>query len=71
MLYRVRWRRELTSFQASNKVPSRNMACMMTARRRASATRAFLRPRRLAIFSAQVFSAKVWRVRVRIELAAS
>jgi hypothetical protein len=47
------------------------MACMMTARRRASATRAFLRPRRFAIFSAQVFSAKVCRVRVRIEFAAS
>jgi hypothetical protein len=47
---------ELIAFQASNKVPSRSMACMMTARRRASATRAFLRPRRFAIFSAQVFS---------------
>lgn len=62
---------ELIAFQASNKVPSRSMACIMTARRRASATRAFLRPRRFAIFSAQLFSAKLWRVRVRMEFAAS
>ncbi len=43
----------LISPHASNKVPSRSMACMMTARRRASATRAFRSPRRLAIFIAQ------------------
>lgn len=43
---------------------------MMTARRRARATRAFLRPRRLAIFMAHAFRAKVSRLRVRIELAA-
>ncbi len=49
----------------------RSMACMITARRRASATRAFLRPRRLAIFMAQLLSAKLPRLRVRIELAAS
>ena len=65
------WHRDATSTQASNKVPSRSMACMMTARRRASATRAFRSPRRFAILSAQLFSAKLWRVRVKIELAAS
>jgi hypothetical protein len=52
-------------------VPSRSMACMMTARRRASATLAFLRPGRFAILRAQVFSAKLCLVRVRVELAAS
>jgi len=62
---------ELSASQTSNKVPSRSTARMMTARRRASATRAFRRPRRFAILSAEVFSAKFWRVRVRIELAAS
>lgn len=36
----------LTSRNASNKVPSRSMVCMMTARQRASATRTFRRPRR-------------------------
>ena len=40
-------------------------------RRRASATRAFRSSRLLAIFSAQPFSAKLPRLRVRIELAAS
>ena len=64
-------RRDTTSTQASNKVPSGSMACMMTTRRRASATRAFRSPRRFAILSAQLFSAKLWRVRVKIELAAS
>jgi hypothetical protein len=47
------------------------MAWMMTARRRASATLAFLRPRRFAILSAQLFNAKLCLMRVRIELAAS
>ena len=61
----------LISPHASNKVPSRSMACMMTARRRASATRAFRSPRRLAIFIAQPLSGKLPRLRVRIELAAS
>ena len=47
------------------------MACMMTARRRASAMRAFRSLRRFAILSARLFSVKLWRRRVRIELAAS
>ena len=59
-----RWHWYSISSQASNKVPSRSMARMMTARRRASATRAFRRPRRLAILSAQLSSAKLWRARV-------
>ena len=43
--------------------PVRSMACMMTARRRASATRALRGPRRLAILSAQLSarSAGAWR----------
>jgi hypothetical protein len=65
------WRIDSTSPYAWNKVPSRSMACMMTASRRARATRAFLRPRRFAIFMAQVFRGKVSRMRVSIELAAS
>lgn len=44
------------------------MACMMTARRRAGATRAFRNPSRFAILSAQFFGAKLCLVRVRIEL---
>src|SRR6185369_3724219 len=47
-----RWQTDSTLPHAWNKVPSRSMACMITARRRASATRAFFRPRRLAIFKA-------------------
>lgn len=66
-----RWQAGSTLPHAWNKVPLRSMACMMTARRRARATRAFFRPRRLAIFMAHVFRAKVSRLRVRIELAAS
>lgn len=54
-----RWQDVSTSSHVWNKVPSRSMACMMTARRRARATRAFFRPRRFAIFIAQVFRAKV------------
>ena len=39
-----------------NSVPSSQMRCMMTARRRASATIAFFMPRRLAICIAQALS---------------
>ena len=39
-----------------NSVPSTQMRCMITANRRASATIAFLIPRRLAIFMAQALS---------------
>ena len=39
-----------------NSVPSTQMRCMITARRRASATMAFFIPRRLAIFIAQALS---------------
>ena len=46
------WPSQTTGPYASNKVPSRSIACMITPRRRASATRAFLSPRRRAIFRA-------------------
>ena len=55
---RHRWPFNVTATHASNKVPSRSMACMMTASRRARATRALRNPRRLAIFRAQRFNAK-------------
>jgi len=55
---RHRWPFNVTATQTSNKVPSRSMACMMTASRRARATRALRNPRRLAIFRAQRFNAK-------------
>jgi len=45
-----------TSLVQRNSVPSTQMRCMMTASRRASATIAFLRPRRLAICIAQALS---------------
>lgn len=60
-----------TLSQASNEFPSRSMASMIIARRGASATRAFHGPRRLAILRAQLLSAKLCFVRVRIVLAAS
>ena len=66
-----RWQTGSTLFHAWNKVPSRSMACIMTANRRASATRAFLKPRRFTSFIAHVFSAKVSWHRDRIEFAAS
>lgn len=46
----------LFSLFQRNSVPSLHMRCMITASRRASATIAFLRPRRFATFIAQAFS---------------
>ena len=46
----------LFSLVQRNLVPSLHMRCMITASLRASATFAFLRPRRLATFIAQAFS---------------
>jgi hypothetical protein len=45
-----------TSRVQRNSVPSTQMRCMITARRRASATMAFFIPRCLAIFMAQALS---------------
>src|SRR4051812_29323780 len=45
-----------TSLVQRNSVPSTQMRCMITASRRASATIAFFRPRRLAICIAQALS---------------
>jgi hypothetical protein len=47
---------DTVSFVQRNSVPSLHMRCMMTARRRASATMAFCRPRRLAMFIAHAFN---------------
>src|SRR3974390_2619934 len=52
-------------------VPSTHMRCMITARRRASATIAFFTPRRLAIFIAQTLSQDHLLVRVSMIWAAS
>jgi hypothetical protein len=46
----------VTSLVQRNSVPSIQMRCMITASRRARATMAFFRPRRLAIFIAQALS---------------
>src|SRR6202790_4703298 len=43
-------------FVQRNTDPSTHMRCMITANRRASATMAFFRPRRLATFIAQAFN---------------
>src|ERR1700676_3289 len=43
-------------FVQRNTEPSTHMRCMITANRRASATMAFFRPRRLATFIAQAFN---------------
>jgi hypothetical protein len=54
-----------------NSVPSTHMRCMITASRRASATIAFFRPRRLAICIAQALSQDHLLVRVSMIWAAS
>jgi hypothetical protein len=54
----------LFSLVQRNSVPSLHMRCMITASLRASATFAFLRPRRLATFIAQAFSHDHFFVRV-------
>jgi hypothetical protein len=54
----------LLSLVQRNSVPSLHMRCMITASLRASATFAFLRPRRLATFIAQAFSHDHFFVRV-------
>src|SRR3974377_898203 len=54
-----------------NSVPSTHMRCMITARRRASATIAFFIPRCLAIFMAQALSQDHLLVRVSLIWAAS
>jgi hypothetical protein len=54
-----------------NSVPSTQMRCMITARRRASATIAFFIPRCLAIFIAQALSQDHLLVRVSMTWAAS
>jgi hypothetical protein len=54
-----------------NSVPSTQMRCMITAKRRASATTAFFRPRRLAICIAQALSQDHFAERVSRIWAAS
>ena len=54
-----------------NSVPSTQMRCMMTAKRRASATIAFFMPRRLAICIAQALSQDHFAVRTSRIWAAS
>ena len=60
-----------TSRVQRKSVPSTHMRCMITARRRASATIAFFTPRRLAIFIAQALSQDHLLVRVSMIWAAS
>ena len=60
-----------TSLVHRNSVPSTQMRCMTTAKRRANATIAFLRPRRLAICSAQALSQDHFAERVSRIWAAS
>src|SRR3974377_1105823 len=60
-----------TSRVQRKSVPSTHMRCMITARRRASATIAFFTPRRLAIFIAQTLSQDHLLVRARMVWAAS
>lgn len=52
-------------------VPSLSMQCNTTASLRASATRAFLGPARLATASAQLFKCEAFTERVSMTLAAS
>ena len=54
-----------------NSVPSTQMRCMMTAKRRASATIAFFMPRRLAICIAQALSQDHFAERTSMIWAAS
>ena len=54
-----------------NSVPSTQMRCMMTAKRRASATIAFFMPRRLAICIAQALSQDHFAERTSMVWAAS
>ena len=54
-----------------NSVPSTQMRCMITARRRARATTAFFSPRRLAICIAQALSQDHFVERTRMMWAAS
>jgi hypothetical protein len=54
-----------------NSVPSTQMRCMITARRRASATTAFFSPRRLAICIAQALSHDHFTDRTSMMWAAS
>ena len=60
-----------TSRVQRNSVPSTQMRCIMTARRRAKATIAFFVPRCLAIFMAQALSHDHLMVRVSMLWAAS
>ena len=60
-----------TSLVQRNSVPSTQMRCMITARRRASATIAFFIPRRLATCIAQALSQDHLLVRVSMIWAAS
>jgi hypothetical protein len=60
-----------TSLVHRNSVPSTQMRCMTTAKRRASATTAFFRPRRLAICIAQALSQDHFAERVSRIWAAS
>lgn len=59
------------SLDQQNSVPSLHMRCMITARRRASATMAFCRPRRLATLIAHAFSHDHFATRLRRTCAAS
>jgi hypothetical protein len=58
------------SFVQRNSVPSLQMRCMITASRRARATMAFCRPRRLAMFIAQAFNQDHFLVRDNMTCAA-
>jgi len=60
-----------TSLVHRNSVPSTQMRCMITAKRRASATIAFLIPRCLAIFIAQALSQDHFAERTSMLWAAS
>ena len=59
------------SFVQRNSVPSLQIRCMRTAKRRASATMAFRTPRRLATFIAQAFNQDHFFTRVSRTWAAS
>src|SRR5437016_10285399 len=61
----------VTSLVHRNSVPSTQMRCMITAKRRASATIALFMPRRLAICIAQALSQDHLTVRVSMIWAAS
>ena len=60
-----------TSLVHRNSVPSTHMRCMITAKRRASATIAFFIPRCLAIFIAQALSQDHFVERINMLWAAS